>query len=129
MTFSKVIDNPEVAAVDKSGILHNELASIPSDKWEEVREDTLRFAYYLAKTAVTDDIAVDTLTITGDMNGAWKKAIHGTDYDYEYPANDTLVVKLLTDGSYKMNYMSTTESSGGETGTEVVGGNSVSFRR
>lgn len=91
-------------AVGSNGMTAAELAAIPAAKWADVKSDTIRFAYYLAKTAVTDDLAIDALTITGNVNGIWKKAQHMADYDYGYSDNQTLQVKLLADGSYKINY-------------------------
>jgi hypothetical protein len=41
------------------------------------------------------------------MNGGWKGAIHGTDYNYKYAYkvnNNIIYVDILTDGSYKVNY-------------------------
>jgi hypothetical protein len=37
------------------------------------------------------------------MKGTWYKATHGTDYDYQYNKK-VLIVDLLADGDYKINY-------------------------
>ena len=66
--------------------------------------DGIAFAYSLDITADTDKAEIDELTLNAEMRGIWNKAFHGTDYTYGYPFYDQLTVKLLTDGSYKINY-------------------------
>ena len=44
---------------------------------------------------------VTVLRFTGDT---WKAAVHGFDYDYDYPREDKLRVYLYKDGNYKINY-------------------------
>ena len=66
--------------------------------------DGIAFAYSLDITADTDKAEIDELTLNAEMRGSWNKAFHGTDYTYGYPFYDQLSVKLLKDGSYKINY-------------------------
>ena len=49
-------------------------------------------------------VSVDNLAMQVDMKGAWNHAVYGTDVTYGYTNNNVLTVKLLTDGSYKINY-------------------------
>lgn len=92
-----------IDTVQASGITPEMLSVISSERWNQAVTGTLRVAYCLSKSAVTDDLAVDTLAITGNV-ATWRKAQHMVDYDYEYPNPRTLLVHLLADGSYKVNY-------------------------
>lgn len=60
--------------------------------------------FALSLDASTDKAAIDNMAMQVDMRGTWKKAVHGTDYNYEYVTNTQLLVSLLTDGTYKINY-------------------------
>lgn len=92
-----------IDTVQASGITPEMLSVISSERWNQAVTGTLRVAYCLSKSTVTDDLAVDTLAITGNV-ATWRKAQHMVDYDYEYPNPKTLLVHLLADGSYKINY-------------------------
>lgn len=94
---------PTADAVAASGVTAADVAAIPAEAWTAVT-GPLRVAYCLAKSTITDDLAVAQLTIIGDTS-SWDKARHMTDYDYEYPSTATLLVKLLADSSYKINRM------------------------
>jgi len=43
--------------------------------------------------------------LVADLLGSWRKAIHGTNYDYEYIAPDTCKITINTAGDYKINYL------------------------
>lgn len=73
-------------------------------KWDDIIKDgKIRFAYYLEIGNEADVANVDKLEINMDLVGRWKKAIHPTDYDYEYD-NTNLYITFKTNGSYKANY-------------------------
>ena len=82
----------------------SEVANIPEAKIAELGMKGFAIAYALAETNVADDCAVTALTIVADKKAPWNKAVYGTDATYGYPNSDVLEVKLLTDGSYKINY-------------------------
>lgn len=75
--------------------------------WNQMRAgaNTVRFAYYLEHNQAGDIASVDSLDMQADFTGMWRKAIHGTDYDYVYTNNKTLQVEFLRDGTYKVNYV------------------------
>jgi hypothetical protein len=57
------------------------------------------------KLESTSDVAnTDSISFVIDMLGKWIKAEHEVDYDYSYPNSTTLVVELLSNGDYKINY-------------------------
>jgi hypothetical protein len=66
--------------------------------------NTIRFAYYMELDNINDTLNTDSIAMTVDMNGSWKKAKYGTDYIYGYPNNITFKVQLLANGDYKINY-------------------------
>lgn len=97
------VETIDIKNVKEKGINADIFNSL-NTKWNEVvTEGKIRFAYYL-EIENEDDIAnVDKLEINMDLTGKWKKAIHATDYDYEYD-NEHIYVTFNTDGSYKVNY-------------------------
>lgn len=82
----------------------SDVANIPEVKLQELGMKGFALAYLLSETNVADDCAVTALTIVVDKKAPWNKAIYGTDVTYGYPNIDVLEVKLLTNGSYKINY-------------------------
>jgi hypothetical protein len=78
---------------------------LTSTDWNNLRgtSDTIRFGYYLEVDNSSDIAETDVLEMQADMKGTWKKC-NPNDYDYEYAYNNKIVVKLLVDGSYKINY-------------------------
>ncbi|MGE7624634.1 SPRY domain-containing protein [Viridibacillus sp. NPDC096237] len=100
----------EVSPIVGEAIMHGmsaaTLAAVTSTQWAELRgtSNTIRFAYALSIEDTTDVGEIDSLITQMDMKGTWKKAVHGKDYDYEYPNNDELQVIIYADGDYKINY-------------------------
>ena len=82
----------------------NDIASIPETKLQELGMTGFALAYLLSESSVLDACAVTALTIVVDKKAPWNKAVYGADVTYGYPNTDVLEVKLLTDGSYKINY-------------------------
>ena len=80
---------------------------IPEAAWQEILDYVdggVGFAYCTVATTTGETCNVDKLTFTANMKGTWKSALKGTVYDYGYPLNDVLQVKLYADGNYKINY-------------------------
>lgn len=87
-----------------SGMDISEVAGIPEAKVNELGMDGFAVALLMTKTNVSDDCTVSALTINVDKKAPWNKAVYGTDFTYGYPNSDVLEVKLLTSGSFKVNY-------------------------
>lgn len=97
----------DVSSVDNftsSGMDISEVAGIPEAKVNELGMSGFAVALLMSKTNVSDDCAVSALTLNVDKKAPWNKAVYGTDFTYGYPNSDVLEVKLLTNGSYKVNY-------------------------
>ncbi|MGM7634149.1 hypothetical protein [Bacillus sp. Hm123] len=96
----------DLANIKTEGLTPAVLNAITSSEWAALRgtSNTVRFAYHLSMEEVTDVVEVNDLISQMDMKGTWKKAVHGTDYDYEYPNNDQLTVTIYQSGDYKINY-------------------------
>ena len=88
------------------GILPSAISTITTEKWAEIRgiSNKLKFAYYMKQETTSSVVKILELRTNIDMKGSWKKAIHGTDYDYEYPSNEEILVSILSNGDYKINY-------------------------
>ena len=63
----------------------------------------IAFGFYFEPTAITATYNF-SLGVQGQKDGSWKRAVHGTDYDYGYPFNDTLRIEIKANGDYKVNY-------------------------
>lgn len=103
----KDIDKNDLAALKSLGMSPDRLNAITRAQWdrlfEGVTDRTIRFLYYIEAETATQVVAVDELTIQGDVPGKWKKAAHGVDFDYEM-INNTLYVELYQSADYKINY-------------------------
>ena len=63
----------------------------------------IAFGFYFEPTAITATYNF-SLGVQGQKDGSWKRAVHGADYDYGYPFNDTLRIEIKANGDYKVNY-------------------------
>lgn len=95
---------PNKKDVMLNGIDRKDLESI--DNWNDFLgfSEKIRFGYYIDKLGIYDNLFVDSLEMSFDISGIWRKAIYEEEYDYSYKMTDNISVKLLTDGSYKLNY-------------------------
>ena len=64
----------------------------------------IALGFAISITTMTDNAYLDNLQVIADMKGEWRKAVHGTDYDYAYPNNTILKIEINADGNYKINY-------------------------
>lgn len=90
--------------VKTNGMSPEQLSSITEAEWESIIGETIsiRFGYYLEISNTTDKSETDQLDIYVDLKGVFKKA-YSNSYDYIY-SNNNVIVNLLTDGTYKINY-------------------------
>ena len=91
------------------GISMSDVATISEMQWDtffdaDKGDKGIAIAFAMSITDITDVAYLDNLKVTADMRGEWRKAVHGTDYDYSYPNNEVLKVELFADGNYKINY-------------------------
>ena len=98
------VDATDVNTFSAGAMDASEVANIPEAKIAELGMKGFAIAYALSETNVADNCAVTALTIVADKKAPWNKAVYGTDATYSYPNSDVLEVKLLTNGSYKINY-------------------------
>ena len=87
------------------GILITDLNTIPNAKWKELGATNLRFAFIVHQTANYNKPVLTSIDLIADLLGSWRKALHGTNYDYEYIAPDTCKITINTAGDYKINYL------------------------
>lgn len=104
-TTWEIIDISNVDNVKNNGISTSALAALTSEQIMELigTPGTIRFGYYLEISSSTDIAETDSITLTLDFPGDWKKAEHTVDYHYTY-RNNILIVKLYTNGDFKINY-------------------------
>lgn len=91
------------------GMTSAKLQSIDINKWSEFYDsekdfDGIGIGFVIKETSNTQTTEVDNMSVEVDIRGMWAKAEHKVDYNYGYAGNKSLRVKLLTDGSYKINY-------------------------
>lgn len=107
--FTK-ISSFDADTVLNEGISMSDVATISEMQWDtffdaDNGDKGIAIAFAMSITDITDVAYLDNLRVTADMRGEWRKAIHGTDYDYAYPNNKALKVELYADGNYKINYV------------------------
>ncbi len=98
------VNATDVNTFSAGAMAASEVANIPEAKIAELGMKGFAIAYALSEANVADNCAVAALTIVADKKAPWNKAVYGTDATYSYPNSDVLEVKLLTNGSYKINY-------------------------
>ena len=87
----------------------SDVATISEMQWDtffntDNGDRGIAIAFAMSMTDITDVAYLDNLKVTADMRGEWRKAVHGTDYDYAYPNNTILKIEINADGNYKINY-------------------------
>ena len=92
------------------GISMSDVATISEMQWDtffnaDNGDKGIAIAFAMSITDITDVAYLDNLRVTADMRGGWRKAVHGTDYDYAYPNNTVLKIEINADGNYKVNYV------------------------
>lgn len=94
------------AGIGSDGMTSTSITNIPSEAWTALigEDEAIGFAYVLSMTDSMEICYVDTLNLTVDLKGKWRKAVHGTDYDYAYTSNTNLKVQLFANGNYKINH-------------------------
>lgn len=95
--------------VISEGMSMSDVASISEMQWDtffsaDDGDKGIAMAFAMSMTDISNVAYLDNLRVTADMKGEWRKAVHGTDYDYAYPNNTVLKVELDSDGNYKINY-------------------------
>lgn len=98
------VNATDVNTFSAGAMAASEVANIPEAKIAELGMKGFAIAYALSEANVADNCAVAALTIVADKKAPWNKAVYGTDATYSYPNSDVLEVKLLTNGSFKINY-------------------------
>ena len=107
--FTK-ISSFDADTVLNEGISMSDVATISEMQWDtffdaDKGDKGIAIAFAMSITDITDVAYLDNLKVTADMRGEWRKAVHGTDYDYAYPNNTALKIEINADGNYKINYV------------------------
>lgn len=100
------INDTDLSIVKVNGITPTVLNAINPSQWYSLTSSQrkIRFAFYLEIENLTDSASLDKLLNQLDLQASWRIAKPGTDYDYEYPNNTTLRIKIFANGDYKINY-------------------------
>ncbi|WP_276918478.1 hypothetical protein [Aneurinibacillus aneurinilyticus] len=99
--------------IAQQGMTQEELNAITAAEWAQLFDNGrgtsqyqwIAFGYLQVQQSSTDVCENDELIMEVNMRGKWVKAIHGTDYNYEYDGVDKLQVHILSDGDYKLNHV------------------------
>lgn len=100
------IDITNLPDVKTKGMTPTIMNALTNRDWQKLLSNstTIRFGYYLEEENSSDNASTDTLTLQADISGYWKRAAHGTDYDYEYLSTTKARYSIYGDGTYKINY-------------------------
>ena len=94
------------AGVLEDGMTSSEIAAVPAEAWAALTatSEAVGFAYALSMTDSAETLYVDAVTLNVDMKGAWRAAIYGDEYAYDYPNNVSMRFTLYESGNWKINY-------------------------
>ena len=99
------VDMTSVSNFVINAMTPNTVSAITATQWASLSTTKIGFAYLMTVSSSTDTCSIDTLSINVNTKDAYKQSVYGKDYSYTvYDKN--IVVKLLADGSYKINYVS-----------------------
>ena len=103
------ISSFDADTVLNEGMTKDTLSGISDLQWgtffnSDNGDKGIALGFAISMTATSDNVYLDNLQVVADMRGEWRKAVHGTDYDYAYPNNTRLKIEINTDGNYKVNY-------------------------
>ena len=83
-------------------------------KWNDIiKENKVKFAYYLGQENITDKAELSQLRINMDYTDSWIKAAHPTEYGYKFD-NKGAYVTFNIDGTFKVNYIELLDAEGSE---------------
>lgn len=101
------VDVTSLSAVKAAAMTPAVFNAITAAQWKTLLGDTpatIRFGYYLEQADTLSNAATDLLTLTVTMTGEWGSGTLSTDFSYYYADNETLTVKVFTNGDFKVNY-------------------------
>ncbi len=103
-TSTNTWETINISNLNSNGMNVSQISSIGDwSIFDEAKK--IGFAYGLSIDSINDTCKVDRLDITVDANGSWAKATE-SQATYKYQGNTTLVVSLMANGDYKINYQS-----------------------
>ena len=105
----ETIDPTNLTAVKTNGISAPLLSTITEAQWASLigTSSGVAIGFLLSENSVADSCLLDNLAMTVNMKGSWDHAVYGTNVTYGYTNNNVLTVKLITAGSFKINYCDT----------------------
>ena len=94
------------ANILEDGMTTSEIANVPAEAWLALIGDSegIGFAYALSITDTAETLYVDAVTLNAAMKGAWRAAIYGDEYAFDYPNNRSMRFTLYESGNWKFNY-------------------------
>jgi len=100
------INVTDLTEVKSKAMTATKFNSVTNNEWQKLllNGTKIRFGYYLEIESSTDSASTDKLALQADINGYFKRANHGTDYDYQFNSPTKLQFSLYADGTYKINY-------------------------
>lgn len=106
--FAK-ITSFDAGTVLSEGMTNGTLSGISDLQWgtffnSDNGDKGIALGFAISMTTTADNVYLDNLQVVADMRGEWRKAVHGTDYDYAYSNNTRLKIEINANGNYKINY-------------------------
>lgn len=103
--ISTLPPNGQISFVKENG-LSKELSVNQVELLDVIATQEQPFVHVIPVPKNTDFkfFPIQALKRVSNSSTAWKAAVHGFDYDYEYPREDRLLIYLYKDGNYKINY-------------------------
>lgn len=87
--------------------------NLTANRWQEFLADTttasgikenIGFKFLLSMSTLDDKAEIASITLVADHVPSWEAQVLGTTYSYSYTSPNTVVVKIFSDGTYRVNY-------------------------
>ena len=87
--------------------------NLTAARWQEFLADAttasgikenIGFKFLLSMSTLDDKAEIASITLVADCVPSWESQVLGTTYSYSYASPNTVVVKIFSDGTYRVNY-------------------------
>lgn len=96
--------NCDINNINKDGLSPEQINNFTAEEWNKLNADKILFVYSISLNSSNDEAYLDNISMNVNLKGIWRNTAPNDEYEYRYMYGDTLSIKLLKDGDYKINY-------------------------
>ena len=94
----------DINNINKDGLSPEQINNFTAEEWNKLNADKILFVYSISLNSSNDEVYLDNISMNVNLKGIWRNTAPNDEYEYRYMYGDTLNIKLLKDGDYKINY-------------------------